>query len=235
MIRITNLHKRRGEHAVLRGATALVEAGDAVAILGASGTGKTTLLRCLNALEPFDSGKIEIAGFEIGANAAGPTGKALVRLRQSVGIVFQDLHLFAHLTVAENIALAPRVTGQRTAREARADALALLERVGLGDRAEALPHELSGGQRQRVAILRSLAPRPSVLLLDEPTSALDRATAASVTDTIVDLTRGRVTLVLVTHQPEVARRMANRVLRLEAGLLVEADELSASAMTERRQ
>jgi ABC-type polar amino acid transport system ATPase subunit len=224
MIRITNLHKRRDEHAVLRGVTAVVAEGDAVAILGASGSGKSTLLRCLNGLERFDAGTIQIAGFELGANAAGPTGRALVRLRQSVGMVFQDLHLFGHLTVAENIALAPRVTGQRSAREAHADAIALLERVGLKDRAASYPHQLSGGQRQRVAIARALAPRPSVLLLDEPTSALDRSTATSVADTIVELTRGRVTLVLVTHQAEMATRMANRVLHLESGILQESDD-----------
>jgi ABC-type polar amino acid transport system ATPase subunit len=178
---------------------------------------------------------IEIAGFELGANAAGPTGKALVRLRQSVGMVFQDLHLFAHLTVAENVALAPKVTGQQSPREAHADALALLERVGLKDRAASYPHQLSGGQRQRVAIARALAPRPRVLLLDEPTSALDRATAASVADTVVELTRGRVTLVLVTHQAEVATRMANRVLRLDSGVLQESDEtISTDGGTEPR-
>jgi ABC-type polar amino acid transport system ATPase subunit len=224
MIRITNLHKRRDEQAVLRGVNTLVGEGEAVAILGASGSGKSTLLRCLNGLEPFDTGTIHIAGFELRASAAGPAGKALVRLRQSVGIVFQDLHLFAHLTVAENIALAPRVTGQRSAREALADALALLDRVGLKDRAAAYPHQLSGGQRQRVAIARALAPRPSVLLLDEPTSALDRTTAASVADTIVELTRGRVTLVLVTHQAEVATRMANRVLHLDSGILRDSED-----------
>ena len=219
MIRITNLHKRRETETVLRGVTTQIAEGESVAILGSSGSGKTTLLRCLNGLESFDEGKIEIAGFELGANATGPTGKALVRLRQSVGIVFQELHLFAHLTVAENIALAPRVTGQRSATDAHTDALALLDRVGLRERAGAYPHELSGGQRQRVAILRALAPRPSVLLLDEPTSALDRATAASVADTIVELTRGRVTLVLVTHHAEMATRMASRVLHLESGVL----------------
>jgi ABC-type polar amino acid transport system ATPase subunit len=224
MIRITNLHKHRDGQPVLSGLTAYVAEGEAVAILGESGSGKSTLLRCLNGLEPFDAGAIQIAGFELGANAAGPTGKALVRLRQSVGIVFQDLHLFAHLTIVENIALAPRVTRQRSASEAHSDALALLDRVGLKDRATAYPHQLSGGQRQRVAIARALAPRPSVLLLDEPTSALDRATAASVADTIVELTRGRVTLVLVTHQAEVATRMANRVLRLDAGILRESEE-----------
>ncbi|HEX3595462.1 MAG TPA: ATP-binding cassette domain-containing protein [Polyangiaceae bacterium] len=219
MIRITNLCKRRGEHVVLSGVTADIGPAERVAILGSSGSGKTTLLRCFNALEPFDAGKIEIAGFELGPNAEGPTGKALVRLRQSVGFVFQDLHLFAHLTLLENVSLAPRVTGQRTLREATDDALELLDRVGLRQRASDYPHELSGGQRQRVAIARALSPRPSVLLLDEPTSALDRATANSVADAVVELTRGRVTLVLVTHQPELATRMADRILRLEQGVL----------------
>jgi ABC-type polar amino acid transport system ATPase subunit len=222
MIRITNLSKRRGRHSVLAGVTIHVDKAESVAILGSSGSGKTTLLRCLNGLEPFDEGKIEIAGFELLANGAIPTGQDLVRLRQSVGLVFQDLHLFAHLSIVDNISLAPRVTGQRTAREANGEALELLERVGLKQRANDFPHQLSGGQRQRVAIARALAPRPSVLLLDEPTSALDRTTAESVADTVVELTRGRVTLVLVTHQPELATRMANRILRLEHGVLTDS-------------
>ncbi|HEX4336694.1 MAG TPA: ATP-binding cassette domain-containing protein [Polyangiaceae bacterium] len=221
MIRITNLSKRRGDQLVLAGVTTDIEAAESVAILGSSGSGKTTLLRCCNALESFDEGRIEIAGFDLGAGP-GPTGKDLVRLRQSVGFVFQDLYLFPHLTLVENVSLAPRVTGLRTAAEARRDALELLERVGLQQRAADYPHQLSGGQRQRVAIARALAPRPSVLLLDEPTSALDRATAASVADTIVELTRGRVTLVLVTHQPELATRMADRILHLEHGVLTES-------------
>jgi ABC-type polar amino acid transport system ATPase subunit len=222
MIRITNLFKRRGEQTVLSGVTALVREAESVAILGESGSGKTTLLRCFNALEPFDEGKIEIAGFELGPSALGPTGKALVRLRQSVGLVFQALHLFAHLSIAENVSLAPRVTGLRTAKDALEDALELLDRVGLRQRADDYPHQLSGGQRQRVAIARALAPQPSVLLLDEPTSALDRSTAATVADTIVELTRGRVTVVLVTHHPELATRMADRILRLERGVLTDA-------------
>ena len=221
MIRITNLRKLRGDRTVLGGVSAVVAAGEAVALLGPSGSGKTTLLRCMNALETFDEGKIEIAGFELGPGPA-PTGKELVHLRQKVGIVFQDLHLFPHLTVEENVALAPRVTGQRSPREARSVARELLERVGLADRGCDYPHQLSGGQRQRVAIARALAPEPSVLLLDEPTSALDRTTSASVADTIVELTRRRVTVVLVTHHPELATRMADRVLHLDHGVLAEA-------------
>ncbi len=229
MIRITNLRKRRGEQWVLDGVTTRIEQGEAVAIVGPSGSGKSTLLRCLNGLESFDEGTIEIAGFALGPRGAGPGGKELVRLRQSVGLVFQDLHLFPHLTLVENVSLAPRVTGQRAPHDAIEDALALLDRVGLRQRAEDRPHQLSGGQRQRVAIARALAPRPSVLLLDEPTSALDRATAASVADTIVELTRGRVTLVLVTHQPELATRMADRVLHLEHGELTETSATHGAA------
>jgi polar amino acid transport system ATP-binding protein len=221
MIRITNLRKRSGGREALSRINVEIADGEAVAILGPSGCGKTTLLRCLNGLEPFDEGKIEIAGFELGPNGHGAASRTPVELRRNVGLVFQDLHLFAHLTVLENIALAPRVTGQSTAEEAGRDALELLDRVGLKDRAGAFPHELSGGQKQRVAIARALAPRPKVLLLDEPTSALDRATAASAADAIVDLTRGRVTLVVVTHHPELATRMADRILELDAGVLTE--------------
>jgi ABC-type polar amino acid transport system ATPase subunit len=221
MIRITSLRKRRGDRLALAGVDAHIAPREAVAILGASGSGKTTLLRCLNGLEPFDAGKIEIAGFTLGPGDDGRGAKNLVRLRRAVGLVFQDFQLFSHLSVLDNVALAPRVTGGQNAETARREGLEMLARVGLSDRAEAFPHQLSGGQKQRVAIVRALALRPSVLLLDEPTSALDRVTAESVAETILELTRGSVTLVLVTHQLELARRMADRVLHLEEGVLAE--------------
>jgi ABC-type polar amino acid transport system ATPase subunit len=221
MIRITSLRKRRGDRLALDGVDLHIAPREAVAILGPSGSGKTTLLRCLNGLEPFEGGKIEIAGFTLGPDGEGRAAKNLVRLRRSVGLVFQDFQLFSHLSVLDNVALAPNVTGGQTVATARRDALELLTRVGLADRASALPHQLSGGQKQRVAIVRALALRPSVLLLDEPTSALDRTTAEGVAQTILELTRGSVTLVLVTHQHELAKRMADRILHLEHGVLSE--------------
>jgi ABC-type polar amino acid transport system ATPase subunit len=218
-IAITGLEKHRGGAAVLAGVTLSVAEGEAVALVGASGCGKTTLLRCLNGLESFDGGAIEVAGFRLQPRTV-PSRKELVRLRTTVGFVFQEHHLFAHLTAIDNVALAPHlVKGLRKA-EARDRARGLLERVGLGARLEAHPHELSGGQKQRVAIARALAQEPSVLLLDEPTSALDPETADGVAQTILDLTRGTVTVVLVTHQQDLAARMAQRVLRLENGRIV---------------
>ena len=221
MIRITSLRKRRGDRLALAGVDAHIAPREAVAILGPSGSGKTTLLRCLNGLELFDAGKIEIAGFTLGPGGEGRAAKNLVRLRRTVGLVFQDFQLFSHLSVLDNVALAPHVAGGQSAETARREGLELLARVGLSDRANAFPHELSGGQKQRVAIVRALALRPSVLLLDEPTSALDRATSDGLAGTILELTRGSVTLVLVTHQHELARRMADRVLHLEHGVLAE--------------
>jgi ABC-type polar amino acid transport system ATPase subunit len=221
MIRIENLRKSHGGRHTLAGLSAHVAPGEAVAILGPSGSGKTTLLRCLNGLEPFEGGRISIAGFELRPGHVGLDAKDLVRLRRSVGFVFQEHELFPHLSVLRNVTLAPHVAGRRPLEEVTAEALTLLEKVGLADRAQALPHELSGGQKQRVAIARALAQRPAVLLMDEPTSALDRATATSICDMIRDLTRPRVTLVLVTHQLELATRMADRLLELEHGILSE--------------
>ncbi len=222
MISIRNLHKLRGGRPTLSGVTADVAPGEAVAIVGSSGGGKTTLLRCLSCLDSFDEGSIRIAGFELQPGGSGLAQVDLVRLRSAVGFVFQELHLFSHLSVLDNITLAPKVVRHERAKDAARRALDLLEQVGLRDRAGAYPHELSGGQKQRVAIVRALAQRPSVLLLDEPTSALDRGTAVHTARAISELTRGRVTLVLVTHHLDLASQMADRVLRLEGGTLHDA-------------
>jgi ABC-type polar amino acid transport system ATPase subunit len=221
MISIRKLRKAHAGRATLDGTDAEIRAGETVAIVGPSGGGKTTLLRCLNALEPFDAGSIHVAGFDLGPRPGTLSTRELLRLRTAVGFVFQELHLFAHLTVVDNVTLAPRVVKGEEPEKATTRAMALLERVGMGGRAGAYPHELSGGQKQRVAIARALANEPAVLLLDEPTSALDVTTANGVADMIKELTHGRVTVVLVTHQLELAARMADRVLRLEAGLLHE--------------
>ena len=216
---LRDVQKRRGERVVLAGVSASVAEGETVALVGASGCGKTTMLRCLNGLESFDAGAIDIAGFGLRPGAPLPH-RELVRLRGSVGFVFQEHHLFAHLTALENVALAPRIVQGESRDAARARAEALLDRVGLRDHYRAYPHELSGGQKQRVAIARALGQRPRVLLLDEPTSALDPETADGVAGTITELTRGTVTVVLVTHHEGLAERMAQRVLRLDQGRLV---------------
>jgi ABC-type polar amino acid transport system ATPase subunit len=221
VISIRKLRKQHHERITLSEVSTEVTAGERVAVLGASGCGKTTLLRCLNALETFDAGSLSVAGIEIGPGAAGLGPRDLVRLRSAVGMVFQELHLFPHLSVIDNVTLAPRLVRGEPRKDAEGRAIGLLERVGLRDRAGAFPSELSGGQKQRVAIVRALAQAPDVLLLDEPTSALDPDTARGVADTIVELTRGRTTVVLVTHDPELATRIANRVVRLEAGSLRE--------------
>jgi ABC-type polar amino acid transport system ATPase subunit len=201
----------------LDGAEAEIGAGETVAIVGPSGGGKTTLLRCLNALEPFDAGSIRIAGFELRPERL--PAHELVELRTAVGMVFQELNLFSHLTVLDNVTLAPRVVKKLDHERASKQAAELLERVGLGARATAYPHELSGGQKQRVAIVRALAQEPKVLLLDEPTSALDPTTASDVARTITELTHGRVTVVMVTHHIELAERLADRILELDMGRL----------------
>lgn len=219
MITIRNLQKRRDERAILSGADADIGEGEAVAIVGASGGGKTTLLRCLNALETYDEGELSIAGHRLMPRGRGLTPHLLGQLRTSVGMVFQEFHLFPHLTALENVSLGPRVVGRQPPEEAARRARDLLSRVGLGAQAELHPHQLSGGQKQRVALARALASEPRVLLLDEPTSALDPATAEGVADTVRSLTRGRITVVLVTHHIDVARRMTDRVLRLEGGVL----------------
>jgi ABC-type polar amino acid transport system ATPase subunit len=219
MIALRGVRKARGGQAVLAGIDADIRAGEAVALVGASGCGKTTLLRCLNGLESFDDGTIDIAGFRLLPQGAGLGKGDLARLRTSVGFVFQEHHLFAHLTALENVALAPRIVKGVGKSEARDHALALLDRVGLGSRGDSYPHQLSGGQKQRVAIARALGQGPEVLLLDEPTSALDPETAAGVAGTIMELTQGTVTVILVTHHLELAERMAHRVLRLESGRL----------------
>lgn len=220
MISIRNLRKRKGHRTVLDGINLEVPDAQAVAVVGPSGGGKTTLLRCLNALEAFDQGSIHVAGFDLLPDQI--TGRRLVELRTAVGMVFQELNLFSHLTVLDNITLAPRVVRKCAPEAAERTAKSLLERVGLAERGPAYPHELSGGQKQRVAIARALAQEPKVLLLDEPTSALDPNTALDVAHLISELTHGKVTLVLCTHQLELAHQIADRILYLEAGRLSES-------------
>jgi ABC-type polar amino acid transport system ATPase subunit len=220
MIHVRGLRKRFGALLALDGIEARVRERECIAIVGPSGCGKSTLLRCLNALEPFDEGAIDIAGFSL-AGGPGPSRRAARPLRETVGMVFQELHLFPHLTALENIALAPRIVAGRAHAEATERARELLVRVGLGDRARSYPAQLSGGQKQRVAIARAIAMPLKVLLLDEPTSALDPAMREEVREVIRALAReNALTLVLATHEMRLASELADRVWKMKEGRIV---------------
>jgi polar amino acid transport system ATP-binding protein len=219
VIRLLSVGKRFGSRQVLRGIDAEVRPGAIVSLVGASGSGKTTLLRCLNGLETIDTGQIQIAGHSVGAN---PSDAALTLLRADVGMVFQDYQLFPHLSVLDNLCLAPQVVRRVQRPDAERRARTLLEQVGLGDRYGSRPSELSGGQKQRVALARALAQDVQVLLLDEPTSALDARTR----NEIVAILRGLVkraerplTLLLVTHDLHLAETLADEVWTLVEGRL----------------
>jgi ABC-type polar amino acid transport system ATPase subunit len=228
MIRIHDLHKRFGERIVLDAVDADAEAGSIVTVVGPSGCGKSTLLRCLNGLEPFDRGRIEVGGFTLDASKPS-SGAELTRLRAVVGMVFQELHLFPHLSALDNVTLAPRVVRSVSRADAERRAHALLELVGLADRAAAKPAELSGGQRQRVAIARALAQGARVLLLDEPTSALDPALRSDVCRLLKDVAHGApasagaesdpITLVIVTHDHSLAGELGATTWTLSDGRL----------------
>jgi glutamine transport system ATP-binding protein len=215
MIEIASLTKHRSGLRVLEDVSLTGAEGGVTALVGASGSGKTTLLRCLNGLETFDAGSLAVAGHQL---LPGPhPAAALERLRRDVGMVFQQFNLFPHLSVVDNVTLAPRTVLGTAAGAAREAAIALLDRVGLRSFAEARPATLSGGQQQRVAIARALAMRPRVMLFDEPTSALDPTMTAEVLDVIVDLARGGQTMVVVTHDHAFARRAATWVVELAGG------------------
>jgi len=222
MIRISGLHKEFAGSSVLSGIDATVAEGQIVALLGASGSGKSTLLRCLNGLSTFDAGTLEIAGFALKPGVHDP--RTLQALRAKVGMVFQEFHLFSHLSVLDNVTLAPRVARGTARAQAEAHARELLAQVGMAERAQALPRELSGGQKQRVAIARALAQGVSVLLLDEPTSALDPELREEVREVLRRVARGAhsasgagLTILLVTHEHALAHELADEIWTLSAG------------------
>jgi ABC-type polar amino acid transport system ATPase subunit len=220
VINVRSLCKRHGDREVLVGVTATVARGETIAIVGPSGGGKSTLLRCLNYLERFDAGTIEIAGVALRPGMANGD-RTLRQLRTRVGMVFQQFNLFPHLTAEGNVALAPRVVKRVPPGAAAAKARELLAQVGLADRAGAYPHELSGGQQQRIAIARALAQEPQVMLFDEPTSALDPEMRDDVMEVIRGLARGGMTMLVVTHEMQFAHDIASRVWVIDRGTIAE--------------
>ena len=215
MIVIENLHKAFGEVEVLKGVNLHIKPQEVVALIGPSGSGKSTLLRCMNYLEEPTSGKVTVAGTPLDGEAN------INKVREEVGMVFQRFNLFPHMTVLENIMLAPLKVKKVSKADAEKKARELLERVGLADKADNYPSQLSGGQQQRVAIARALAMEPKVMLFDEPTSALDPEMVGEVLDVMRSLAKDGMTMAIVTHEMGFAREVADRVLFIDGGGILE--------------
>ncbi|WP_307689154.1 amino acid ABC transporter ATP-binding protein [Variovorax ginsengisoli] len=216
LVQIDSVEKHFGENHVLRGVSTEVAKGDIVALVGRSGSGKSTLLRCVNGLETIGAGRIVVDGVDVHAPSTD-----LASLRQRVGMVFQSFNLFPHLSVSANVTLAPVLTKKITRDEAPALAKRMLERVGLGQKLNAMPSQLSGGQQQRVAIARALAMSPQLMLFDEATSALDPELVGEVLRVMEDLARDGMTMMVVTHEMAFARRVASEVLFMNQGRIWE--------------
>ena len=216
MIELRHVDKYYGDLHVLRDISLSVRKGEVVAIIGPSGSGKSTLCRSINRLETIDSGEILLEGTPIPQE-----GKKLAELRARIGMVFQSFNLFAHMSVLDNVTLAPVDVLKKDRKEAREEALRLLERVGVRDQADKVPAQLSGGQQQRAAIARSLAMHPRVMLFDEPTSALDPEMIQEVLNVIAELAAEGMTMLIVTHEMNFARRVADRVIFMADGQIVE--------------
>ena len=215
MIDIKNLHKSFGDHEVLKGIDLHINPQEVVVIIGPSGSGKSTLLRCMNLLEVPTSGSVVVDGMDL-------TGDANInKAREEIGMVFQRFNLFPHMTVLKNITLAPMKVRNISREEAEKTARELLERVGLGDKADAYPPQLSGGQQQRVAIARALAMKPKVMLFDEPTSALDPEMVNEVLDVMKSLANEGMTMAVVTHEMGFAREVGDRLLFVDGGTIIE--------------
>jgi len=223
MIDIKNLHKSFGENEILKGVDLKINKGETVVIIGPSGSGKTTFLRCLNLLETPDKGIIEIGTSNLDFNdGKKPTQANILALRKQTGMVFQGFHLFPHKSVIENIMEGQIIVLKRSKSEALKKGLSLLEKVDLLEKKDAYPHELSGGQQQRVAIARAMAMDPKVLLFDEPTSALDPELAAEVLNVMKDLAHEGMTMVVVTHKMSFARDVANKVIFIDKGVILQS-------------
>lgn len=225
-VELRGVRKTFDGHEVLRGVDLAVRPGEVTVVIGPSGSGKSTLLRTINHLEQVDAGTVRVGGELVGYRRKGNqlhelSEREILRQRSRIGFVFQNFNLFPHLMVRDNVALAPIASQRRPKAQARAEALELLARVGLADKADQYPRRLSGGQQQRVAIARALALRPEVVLFDEPTSALDAELVGEVLDVIRDLARGGSTLVIVTHELGFAREIADTVVLLDQGRIVE--------------
>ena len=216
LLKIAHLHKEFGGRVILNDLSLEVRSGEVVVIIGPSGCGKSTLLRCLNGLEEIQGGEVLLDGESVKKDA-----KNISAMRQKIGMVFQSYDLFPHKTVLENILLAPMKVQKRPRREVEAEAMTLLEKVGLADRKNDYPRQLSGGQKQRIAIVRALVMHPEILLLDEITAALDPEMVHEVLQVVLDLARNGSTMLIVTHEMAFARAIADRVLFLEHGAIVE--------------
>ena len=216
LLKIENLTKEYEGQKILDGINLEVKQGDVLVVVGPSGCGKSTLLRCINALEPIQGGTIKLQGMDIRKGS-----KNITTLRQKIGMVFQSYELFPHLTVLDNITLAPVKVQKRDKAEVRKEAMELLARVGLADKAKSYPRQLSGGQKQRVAIVRALCMHPEILLFDEVTAALDPEMVREVLDVMLDLAKQGKTMLIVTHEMQFAKAVADKVIFIDQGKIVE--------------
>ncbi|MBA3551280.1 MAG: amino acid ABC transporter ATP-binding protein [Actinobacteria bacterium] len=231
MVELEGVRKSFGPHVVLDSIDLSIRRGEAVVVAGPSGSGKSTLLRCINGLEAIDAGDIRFEGQSI-----PKAGKGIYRLRAEMGMVFQSFNLFPHKTVLDNVTLGPIEVKGLSRLDAQTRARALLERVGIPEKADAVPADLSGGQQQRVAIARALAMEPKLMLFDEPTSALDPEMIREVLDVMRDLARDGMTMIVVTHEMGFAREVCDRLLFIDAGAIVEdapPEEFFRGAKSER--
>ncbi|MGR0160471.1 amino acid ABC transporter ATP-binding protein [Paenarthrobacter nitroguajacolicus] len=237
-ISLESVVKRYGDHTVINDVSLSVREGEVIAIIGPSGAGKSTLLRCINLLEVPDSGRVTVEGNHVDAGSQ-ISHKDLVRLRRNVGMVFQSFNLFPHMTVLRNISLPQERVLGRSTKEADARSLALLERVGLADKAQQYPSRCSGGQQQRIAIARALALDPRVMLFDEPTSALDPEVGLEVLAVMRELAAEGMTMVVVTHEMQFARDVSDRVVVMAEGAILEegnpADVFTSPVMDRTRK
>ena len=216
MIEIKNVSKWYGDFQVLKDITEEIKMGQTVVVCGPSGSGKSTLLRCINGLEPFHEGEIIVDGVSVSDPATN-----LYKLRTEIGMVFQRFELYPHMTALQNITLAPMKARNKPKKEAQANAMELLQRVGIPEKAREYPANLSGGQQQRVAIARSLAMEPKIMMFDEPTSALDPEMIKEVLDVMIDLSKGGMTMIVVTHEMGFAREVADEIIFMDEGMIVE--------------